>query len=85
MLASKFLRKKSTMNYRRLSQRLNVTRLATSKYYGYGSGLNIDLEEGPLTKEQIKKEIKKNRGFCGDESSITRNDLAGYWWKHDNI
>jgi ribosomal protein S18 acetylase RimI-like enzyme len=70
--------KSKSVNYRRLSQRLNVTRVATSKYYGYGSGLNVDFSEGPLTKEQIKKEIKKNRGFCGDESSITRNDLAGY-------
>lgn len=46
---------KKSVNYRRLSQRLNVTRVATSKYYGYGSGLNINFEEGPLTKEQIKK------------------------------
>ena len=45
MLGSKLLRKSSTMNYRRLSQRLNVTKVATSKYYGYGSGLNIDFEK----------------------------------------
>lgn len=67
----------NSVNYHRLSQRLNVTRVATSKYYGYGE-LNLKFLEGPLTKEQIKKEIKKNRGFCGDESSISRNDLAGY-------
>lgn len=69
--------KSKSVNYNKLSHRLNVTRLATSKYYGYG-GLNIHFLEGPLTKEQIKREIKKNREFCGDESSITRNDLAGY-------
>jgi ribosomal protein S18 acetylase RimI-like enzyme len=80
MLGSKFLRKKSTINLRSLSQRLNATRVATSRFYGYGSGLEIEFEEGPLTKEKIKTEIKKhkNRDFCGDESSITRNDLAGY-------
>lgn len=77
-MLGKLSKKSKSVNYRRLSQRLNVTRVATSKYYGYGSGLNIDFLEGPLTKEQIKKEIKKNRGFCGDESSITRNDLVGY-------
>ena len=76
-MLGKLLKKSKSVNYHKLSHRLNVTRLATSKYYGYG-GLNIDFEEGPLTKEQIKKEIKKNREFCGDESSITRNDLAGY-------
>lgn len=78
MLGSKFLRR--SVNYRRLSQRLNVTRVATSKYYGYGSGLNLNFEEGPLTKEEIKMKLKspRNRGFCGNESSITMNDLAGY-------
>ena len=78
MLASKLLRRTVRTNVSRLSARLNVTRIAPSKYYGYGSGLNIDYEEGPLSKEKMKGIIKKDRSFCGNEQSITRNDLASY-------
>jgi ribosomal protein S18 acetylase RimI-like enzyme len=68
------------INWGKIAKRLHETRVSTSKFYGYGTGLEIDYEGGPLTKEQIKTEIKKpqSRGFCGDGSSITINDLAGY-------
>ena len=70
---------RSKINWSKISQRLHKTRISTSRFYGYGTGLEIDYEGGPLTKEQIKTEIKKPQSrFCGDQSSITINDLAGY-------
>ena len=77
-MASLHLRPK--INWGKMAKRLHETRISTSRFYGYGTGLEIDFEEGPLTKEQIKTEIKKpqNRGFCGDQTSISINDLAGY-------
>jgi ribosomal protein S18 acetylase RimI-like enzyme len=74
------LNRSKKTNWSKIAQRLHQTRVSLSRFYGYGTGLEIEFEEGPLTKEQIKSEIKKpqSRGFCGDESSISINDLAGY-------
>jgi len=64
-------------NTRKLFQKINVSKVK-STFFGYAYKMIIPFKEGPLTKEEIKKNIKANPQFCGDGSSITTADLASY-------
>ena len=64
-------------NTRKLFQRTNVSKVK-STFFGHAYKMTIPFKEGPLSKEEIKQQIKANPQFCGDGSSITNADLASY-------
>lgn len=63
---------------RKLFQRIDVSKVKPQTFFGHAYKLNIPFIQGPLNKEEIKKQIKANPQFCGDGLSISTADLASY-------
>jgi GNAT superfamily N-acetyltransferase len=69
---------KRPTNTRKLFQRIDVSKVKSSTFFGHAYKITIPFKEGPLSKEEIKKHIKVTPQFCGDSLSITTADLASY-------
>ena len=78
MFGSRLLRKPATQNSDKLFKRTNVSKIKPQPFYGHAYKMIIPFKEGPLSKEEIKNNIKKSHRFCGDGTSITIADLASY-------